>query len=89
LRFFFGGGELFFGGLENYSYFCTVKNNRIMARDHSIEERETPMASEPAAIYGVAEKRRIFSEDELSRGISVEESRRRLTELIYNHYHQL
>ena len=59
-----------------------------MIRNHSTEEeRETSMASEPAAIYGIVE-RKIFSEEELSQGIPVEESRRRLTELIYNHYHQ-
>lgn len=60
-----------------------------MIRNHSTEEeRETSMASEPAAIYGIVEKRKIFSEEELSQGIPVEESRRKLTELIYNHYHQ-
>ena len=60
-----------------------------MIRNHSTEEeRETSMASEPAAVYGIVEKQKIFSEEELSQGIPVEESRRRLTELIYNYYHQ-
>lgn len=60
----------------------------IMAREYSTEDPQIPMAGEPAAIYGVTEKRKIFSDEELSRGIPVEESRRRITELIYNHYHQ-
>jgi len=61
----------------------------IMVNDYSTEDPQAPMASEPAAIYGVSEKRKIFSDEELSRGIPVEESRRRITELIYNHYHQM
>lgn len=59
-----------------------------MAKDYSTEESKASIASEPAAAYGVAEKRRVFSEEELSHGIPLEESRRRLTVLIYNHYHQ-
>ena len=59
-----------------------------MAKDYSTEESKTPAVSEPAAAYRVTEKRRVFSEEELSHGIPVEESRRRLTEIIYNHYHQ-
>ena len=59
-----------------------------MAHDYPIEEPKPTMASEPVAAYGVAEKCKVFSEEELSHGIPLEESRRRLTELIYNHYHQ-
>lgn len=59
-----------------------------MVKDYSTEETKTPMAAEPEAAYKVSEKRRIFSEEDLSHGIPVEESRRRLTELIYSHYHQ-
>ena len=59
-----------------------------MANDYPTEEPKPTMASEPVAAYGVAEKRKVFSEEELSHGIPLEESRRRLTELIYNHYHQ-
>lgn len=42
---------------------------------------------EPEYVYQAIRRSRIFSEEELSHGITVEESRRRLTELIYNHYH--
>ena len=64
------------------------KNTRDMAHDYSSKEPKPTMASEPVAAYGVAEKRKVFSEEELSHGIPLEESRRRLTEMIYNHYHQ-
>ena len=59
-----------------------------MANDYPIEEPKPTMASEPVAAYEVTEERKVFSEEELSHGIPLEESRRRLTELIYNHYHQ-
>jgi hypothetical protein len=65
-----------------------LQNTSDMANDYPIEEPKPTMASEPVAAYGVAEKRKVFSEEELSHGIPLEESRRRLTELIYNHYHQ-
>ena len=59
-----------------------------MANDYPIEEPKPTVASEPVAAYEVAEERRVFSEEELFHGIPLEESRRRLTEMIYNHYHQ-
>ena len=43
--------------------------------------------SEPTAVYGMATELRVFSEEELSHGIPLEESRRRITEMIYNHFH--
>jgi hypothetical protein len=43
--------------------------------------------SEPSAVYGMATEMRVFSEEELSHGIPLEESRRRITEMIYNHFH--
>ena len=65
-----------------------LKNTRDMTHDYPTEESKPTMASEPVAAYGVAEKRKVFSEEELSHGILLEESRRRLTEIIYNYYHQ-
>ena len=59
-----------------------------MEYKHPQEESETPKVSEPAVAYQVTEQRRVFSEEEISNGIPLEESRRRLTEMIYNHYHQ-
>ena len=64
------------------------KNTRDMANDYPTEDPKPTMASEPVTAYGVEEERRVISEEELSHGIPLEESRRRLTEMIYNHYHQ-
>ena len=53
------------------------------------EEGNVGMASEPVAEYGTAVKKsyRIISDEEISRCIPLEESRRRLTEKIYKFYH--
>ena len=47
------------------------------------------MASEPVAEYGTVAKQtyRIISDEEIAKCIPLEESRRRLTEMIYNFYH--
>ncbi len=68
--------------------FFAKKKSTVVEHKYSQEESETPKVSEPAAAYKVSEKRKVFSEEELSHGIPVEESRRRLTEIIHNHYHQ-
>ena len=61
-----------------------------MANDYPIEEPKPTMASESVAEYGTVAKQnyRIISDEEIAKSIPLEESRRRLTELIYNHYHQ-
>ena len=50
-------------------------------------ETEKPKASEPVSVYSTVARKRVFSEEELSHGISLEESRRRVSEMIYNFYH--
>ena len=61
-----------------------------MANDYFTEEPKPTMAREPVAEYGTVAKQtyRIISDEEIAQCIPLEESRRRLTELIYNHYHQ-
>lgn len=65
-------------------------NTRDMANDYSTEEPKPTMASESLSGYGTVAKQtyRIISDDEIAKCIPLEESRHRLTELIYNHYHQ-
>lgn len=58
-----------------------------MTNDKSHEETENPMVNEPVSVYDAIARKRVFSEDELSNGISLEESRRRVSEMIYNFYH--
>ena len=60
-----------------------------MAEDYPIEEPETPMVNEPTTEYGVAAETayRIISDEEMAQCIPLEESRRRLTEMIYKFYH--
>ena len=61
-----------------------------MANDYPTEEPKPTMASEPVPEYGTVTKQtyRVISDEEIAQCIPLEESRRRLTELIYNHYHQ-
>lgn len=65
------------------------KKNNYMANDYPIEEPETPMVNEPTTEYGVAAETayRIISDEEMAQCISLEESRRRLSEKIYKFYH--
>lgn len=58
-----------------------------MTHDNSHMETEKPKASEPVSVYSTVARKRVFSEEELSHGISLEESRRRVSEMIYNFYH--
>ena len=58
-----------------------------MSQEQSLEEFNMQEVREPEFVYRATRRSRIFSEEELSHGISVEESRRRITELIHNHYH--
>ena len=60
----------------------------VMENQYPQEEPEIPKVNEPIAAYKISENHRLFSEEELSHGISVEESRRRITEIIHNYYHQ-
>ena len=65
------------------------KNTRDMANDYPTEEPKPTMASEPVSGYGTVAKQtyRIISDEEITQCIPLEESRRRLTEKIYNFYH--
>lgn len=60
-----------------------------MVSEHNDNEPEIQSVSEPAAEYGIAARKayRVISDEEISRCIPLEESRRRLTEKIYNFYH--
>jgi hypothetical protein len=60
-----------------------------MANDYSTEKPKPTMASEPVPEYGTVTKQtyRIISDEEIAKCIPLEESRRRLTEKIYNFYH--
>ena len=60
-----------------------------MVREYNDNEPEIQSVSEPAAEYGVAARKayRVISDEEIARCIPLEESRRRLTEKIYNFYH--
>lgn len=60
-----------------------------MANDYPAEEPNPTMASEPVLEYGTVTKQtfRIISDEEIAQYIPLEESRRRLTEKIYNFYH--
>ena len=59
-----------------------------MTREDKDKGSGVQSVSEPSAVYGMATEMRVFSEEELSHGIPLEESRRRITEMIYNHFHQ-
>ena len=58
-----------------------------MTREYDSKDSGVQSVSEPAVMYGMASELRVFSEEELSHGIPLEESRRRITEMIYNHFH--
>ena len=60
-----------------------------MVHKYDDNEPETQSVNEPAAEYGIAARKayRIISDEEIARCIPLEESRRRLTEKIYNFYH--
>lgn len=60
-----------------------------MVRKYDDNNPETRCANEPAVEYGIAAKKayRVISDEEIARCIPLEESRRRLTEKIYNFYH--
>lgn len=60
-----------------------------MEREYNNKEPEIQSVSEPAAEYGIAARKayRVISDEEIARCIPLEESRRRLTEKIYNFYH--
>lgn len=60
-----------------------------MVREYNDNEPEIQSVSEPAAEYGIAARKayRVISDEEIARCIPLEESRRRLTEKIYNVYH--
>ena len=58
-----------------------------MTREYDSKDSGVQSVSEPAVMYGMATELRVFSEEELSHGIPLEESRRRITEMIYNHFH--
>ena len=60
-----------------------------MAQMYSMEEDEIPMVGEPEMEFGTVAKRacRVITDEEISRCIPLEESRRRLTEKIYRFYH--
>ena len=70
---------------------CIFANNKstVMEHKYSQEESETPKVSEPVPEYGTVAKQtyRIISDEEIAQCIPLEESRRRLTEKIYNFYH--
>ena len=58
-----------------------------MASEYNNEDTGIQNASEPSVVYEMDTEMKLFSEEELSHGIPLEESRRRITEMIYNHYH--
>ena len=58
-----------------------------MVPEYDNKNSDVQGVSEPTIAYGVAREMKIFSEEELSHGIPLEESRRRITEMIYNHFH--
>lgn len=60
-----------------------------MVREYNDNEPEIQRVSEPAAEQGVTSRKayRVISDEEIARCIPIEESRRRLTEKIYNFYH--
>lgn len=60
-----------------------------MVRKYDDNESEIQSVNEPTAEYGIATRKayRIISDEEIARCIPLEESRRRLTEKIYNFYH--
>ena len=60
-----------------------------MVRENNDNKPEIQSASEPAAEYGIAARKayRVISDEEIARCMPLEESRRRLTEKIYNFYH--
>lgn len=60
-----------------------------MVRKYDDNEPEIQSVNEPVAEYGIAARKayRVISDEEIARCIPLEESRRRLTEKIYNFYH--
>lgn len=60
-----------------------------MVRRYDDNEPEIQSVNEPATEYGIAARKayRVISDEEIARCIPLEESRRRLTEKIYNFYH--
>lgn len=57
-----------------------------MKQEYDSKEFDVQNVSEPSLVYGVDSEMKVFSEEELSRGIPLEDSRRRITEMIYNHF---
>lgn len=64
-----------------------MTNDMTMTREYDSKDSGVQSVNEPAVMYGMATELRVFSEEELSHGIPLEESRRRITEMIYNHFH--
>lgn len=64
-----------------------------MIRDYNIEEEGvTPMVSEPPAVYGAAtvappKTKRVITDEEIARCMTLEESERLITEKIHRFYH--
>ena len=60
-----------------------------MTKTHKYDSKDSDVQSvnDSVAVYGMATEMKVFSEEELSHGIPLEESRRRITEMIYNHFH--
>ena len=64
-----------------------------MIRNYDIEEDSmSQVASEPPAVYGAATEatpktRRVVTDEELARCMTLEESERLITEKIYRFYH--
>ena len=75
--------------LKKDVYLCKIINLPYMEYKHPQEESETPKVNEPTAEYGVAAKTtyRVISDEEMAQCIPLEESRRRITEMIYKFYH--
>lgn len=59
-----------------------------MANDYPKEEPKPTMASEPVAAYGVEEKRRVLSDEEIARCFELKEFKRHMDDLVestHNH----
>ena len=58
-----------------------------MTHEYDSKDSDVQSVNESAVVYGKSTEMKVFSEEELSHGIPLEESRRRITEMIYNHFH--
>ena len=59
-----------------------------MANDYPKEEPKPTVASEPVAAYGVEEKRRVLSDEEIARCFELKEFKRHMDDLVestHNH----